>query len=262
VAPVRVQVALARAGLGSRRACDALVAQGLVTVNGKVAELGTKADPAVDRILVRGKPLRAASRLRYVVLFKPRGLVTTVSDPEGRPTVMDLLAGIRERLHPVGRLDVQTDGLLLLTNDGPLTDALTHPRHGVTKTYLAKVSGELGANAVRRLADGIPLHGRRTAPIHVRTLKRAATSSWVEVVVREGRKHLVREVLLAVGHPVSKLRRVAFGPLRLKGLEPGQWRDLTPAEVDRLRRAATAAGGAAPRPGRPPAPRRRPSRPA
>src|SRR5262249_18196874 len=224
-----------RAGGGAwRRAAEALIVAGRVTVNGDVVrELGRRADPAVDRVAVDGEPLHLGRR-RTIILNKPRGVVTTLADPEGRPTVAALVADAGERLYPVGRLDVNTTGLLLLTNDGALAAALTHPRHGVVRVYRAKVRGAPGEDALTRLRRGVRLEDGKTAPARVRVLGRLPTKTWLEIGVREGRKHLVRRMCDAVGHPVEKLARVRLGPLRLGQLGPGSWRDITPGELAAL----------------------------
>ena len=233
----RLQVVLARAGLGSRRACERLIESAVVAVNGRiVTQLGVKVAHG-DEVRVRGRRLPAAQRLRYLLLNKPRGVVTTASDPQGRPTVLDFIPGVHERLVPVGRLDLQSEGLVLLTNDGELVDALTHPRSGVPRVYRAKVHGQLDEKDVARLARGVVLERVRTRPLEVRQVSTTGNASWLEVTVREGRKHLVRDALAAVGHPVAKLRRIAFGPLELGKLASGSVRELLPAEVLRLRQA-------------------------
>lgn len=248
--PVRLQVHLARSGVGSRRACEDLIREGRVRVNGKVVTvLGTKVDPATDRVTVGRRVVRPATTLRHVLLNKPRGVVCTAADPEGRPTVLDLVRGYRELLHPVGRLDLQTTGLLLLTNDGELTEALTHPRSEIPRLYRAKVRGTPDERAVRRLGRGLRLGGRPAAPVEVRVGRTTGNASWIEVIVREGRKHLVRDALAAVGHPVVKLHRVGLGPLRLRNLRLGEHRELTAAEVARLRAAADNARRRGPRRG-------------
>jgi pseudouridine synthase len=278
VAELRLQVLLARAGFGSRRACEELIRNGSVSVNGEVVTaLGTKVDDTSDKVKVDGRVVARAQPLRYVALNKPREVVSTASDPQGRRTVLDLVPWVAERVYPVGRLDYHSEGLLLLTNDGELTELLTHPRHGVPKVYLAKIRGTVSQDARERLARGITLDGRRTGPILVQAVRRtsravkhratteagpdSAGASWVEVTVHEGRYHLVREALLRFGHPVSRLKRVAFGPLELGRLQAGEARELTRAEVEALRRAATP--GAKPARPRPPqgtrsGPKRRP----
>ena len=237
----RLHVVLARAGVASRRACERMIAAGEIRVNGKVVtELGTRVEDH-DAILVSGRPLRRAQEHRHLVLNKPREVVTTVADPEGRRTVMDFVPGLRERAWPVGRLDYHSEGLVILTNDGQLTHDLTHPSRHVPRVYHAKIDGELGEAERARLRRGIRLEGRQTGPIETRPLRRAthsAAHTWIEIVVHEGRYHLVREALAIVGHPVSRLKRVAFGPLKLGRLPAGAVRELTPAEVQALRRAA------------------------
>jgi pseudouridine synthase len=232
----RLQKILSQAGVASRRAAERLMLEGRVTVNGAtIRALGTKADPSHDDIRVDGRRVRRSVR-RYLLLNKPRGYVTTRSDPQNRPTVIDLLSGVHEYIYPVGRLDFDTEGLLLLTNDGELAARLTHPRHGVTRVYEARVLGRPDDHDLRRLAGGITIDGRKTASADV-TLRGDQT---VIIAVQEGRHRQVRKMCEAVGHPVTHLRRVAFGPIRDTKLKPGQWRDLTEAEVGRLRDAAAA----------------------
>ena len=235
----RLHKTLAHAGIASRRASEKLIAEGRVTVNGRVVtDLGTKVDPSQDAIKVDGKRVAAAPvRKTYLVLHKPRGVVTTMSDPEGRPTVAGLVRGLRTRVYPVGRLDYDSEGLLLLTDDGDLARDLMHPGSGVEKRYLAKVRGRPDPEALRRLSRGIPLDGRRTGPARVRLL-RAGENPWLEIVIAEGRNRQVRRMLQAVGHPVQKLRRTAYGGVELGTLEPGAYRALTPAELRKLRRAS------------------------
>lgn len=201
-----------------------------------MTEPGAKADPRRDRITVDGRPLPAPPRV-YVLLHKPRGVVTTLADPQGRPTVRDLVPRLRQRVFPVGRLDFHSSGLVLLTNDGALAARLMHPRHGVRKRYLVKVKGEPSAEALARLERGVRLPEGRTAPATVRVVRAQDGKTWLEIGIAEGRKHEVRRMCLAVGHPVEKLRRVALGPLELGKLPPGAARDLTEAEVRALRRA-------------------------
>ena len=209
-----------------------------MSVNGAVVrELGQRADPAHDRIVVDGEAIHLGAR-RTVMLHKPRGVVSTRDDPEGRATVVGLLRGIRERLYPVGRLDVNSTGLLLLTNDGALAARLTHPRHRVPRVYSVKVRGAPDDAAVARLRRGVRLEDGKTQPALVRVVHRLPTKSWLEVSVREGRKNLVRRMCEAVGHPVDKLARVRLGPLVLGDLPAGAWRDLTPRELAALRIAA------------------------
>lgn len=239
----RLNKVLARAGLASRRTADRLIAEGRVTVNGRaVREPGTRVDPARDAIKVDGRRLpQAPARHTYVMLNKPRGYVTTLSDPQGRPTVGELLRGVRGRLFPVGRLDFDSEGLLLLTDDGDLARDLMHPRSGVTKTYAAKVRGTPGPDALARLRAGVPLREGRALPAQVGLLRRGE-NPWLEVSVVEGRKHQVRRMLQAVGHPVLKLKRIRYAGLALGDLRTGRLRHLRGEEVERLRRAAGGAG--------------------
>jgi pseudouridine synthase len=234
----RLQKALAAAGVCSRRAAERLIESGRVRVNGRtVTRLGTRVDSGRDRIEVDGVPIasRPGSRV-YLALNKPRGYVTTLADPEGRPTVADLVRGVSQRVFPVGRLDYQSEGLLLVTNDGDLARDLMHPRTGVPKTYAVKVRGRPDGASLGRLADGVALDGRPTRPARLRLVKPGA-NSWLQVTVVEGRKHLVRRMLQAIGHPVVKLRRIRYDGIRLGKLAPGQWRHLTREEVERLQRA-------------------------
>ncbi len=242
----RLQKLLARAGVASRRAAEELIRAGKVTVNGAVATLGTRADPAVDAVKVDGRRVALTVPLAYLLLKKPRGVMTTRSDPEGRPTVYALLPERwRRRVSAVGRLDYNTEGLLLLTNDGELAQRLTHPRHGCAKLYRVKVKGEPSEAALERLRAGIALEGRRTAPARIRRLRRrgAGGNAWLAVELSEGRTRQIREMFFRLGHPVLKLRRVAIGPLSDRGLALGAYRELTPEEIESLR-----------------APRRRPAR--
>jgi len=234
----RLQKILAQAGIASRRAAETLIEDGRVQLNGKVVtELGTKANPFRDSIKVDGKPLRLAGPTRYVLLHKPTRVVTTVSDPQGRETVIDLLGRMRERLYPVGRLDYNSSGLVLLTNDGELALRLTHPRYGIRKVYLVKVKGTPTHETVERLARGVYLEEGKTAPAQVRLLDTREGKAWLEMILSEGRRREIRRMCLQVGHPVEKLRRVAIGPLRLGKLPPGSFRDLTEEELAKLRQA-------------------------
>jgi 23S rRNA pseudouridine2605 synthase len=228
--PVRLNRLLAQAGVASRRAADELISDGRVTVNGLVAEVGARVDET-DDVRVDGRPL-TPERQVHLALHKPTGLITTASDPQGRRTVLDLVE-VPERVYPVGRLDRDTTGLLLVTNDGELAHRLMHPRHGIEKTYVAEVTGRPDEAALRRLAEGVDLEDGPTAPARVRRLG----PSTVELVIHEGRNRQVRRMLEAVGHPVRTLRRTAYGGVQLAGLEPGEWRPLTPGELQRLRDA-------------------------
>jgi 23S rRNA pseudouridine2605 synthase len=237
----RLQKILSQAGIASRRASEQLMLDGRVTVNGiTVRELGTKADPAHDDIRVDGRRVKVVERHRYLLLNKPRGYVTTRSDPQRRPTVIDLLRGVREYVYPVGRLDFDSEGLLLLTNDGDLAARLTHPRHGVARVYEARVLGVPDAHDLDRLGRGIVVDGRRTQSADVRLLPhgRDANEATVAITIREGRNRQVRNMCDAIGHPVTHLKRVAIGPLKDAKLKVGHWRELTDDEVERLRKSA------------------------
>jgi 23S rRNA pseudouridine2605 synthase len=239
----RLQKILSAAGVASRRLSEELILQGRVSVNGEtVRELGTKADAQVDEIKVDGRRIRSEQRKRYVLLYKPRGYITTRSDPEGRPTVMDLLKGVKEYVYPVGRLDYDSEGLLLLTNDGELATRLTHPRHEVDKVYEARVRGVPDAHTLDRLARGVTIEGRRTAPARVRAsepiVRESGEQTIVELAIHEGRHRQVRKMFETVGHPVVRLKRVRIGPIADPDIPPGHWRELTPQEIAKLQRAA------------------------
>jgi len=233
----RLQKILSRAGIASRRASEQLMLDGRVTVNGTtIRELGTKADPASDDIRVDGRRVKGIERHRYVLLNKPRGYVSTRSDPERRPTVIDLLRGVRDYLYPVGRLDYDSEGLLLLTNDGDLAARLTHPRHGVARVYEAQVLGVPDDHDLDRLQKGVVVDGRKTGLAEVRALG----AGRLRVTVREGRNRQVRKMCETIGHPVTRLKRVAIGPITDARLKPGHWRELSEEEVNKLRAAAHA----------------------
>lgn len=238
--PERLQKIIAHAGFASRREAETMISAGRVTVNGRVVtELGTKADADRDHIKVDGKLITHAEPHRYILLYKPREVASTVNDPEGRKTVVDLVRGIRERIYPVGRLDYQSEGLLLLTNDGDLAYKVTHPKHGSVKTYHVKVRGVVDERLVGKLERGITIDGKRTVPCEVRQMKTTGHgdeegNSWYEVKLREGRNQQIRRMFKAIGHPVMKLRRVAIGPIADPALQPGEWRELTDREVKAL----------------------------
>jgi 23S rRNA pseudouridine2605 synthase len=237
----RLQKVLAHAGVASRRHCEELIVQGRVQVNGKVVrELGTRVDPGTDRITVDGRPIRLEQHV-YLLLYKPTGVITSVSDPQGRRVVTDLLKGVKERVYPVGRLDYDTSGLLLMTNDGELANMLAHPSYEIDKVYRAWVRGIPSPEKVDRLARGIKLEDGMTAPARARLLKTAAAGdrALLELTIHEGRNRQVRRMCEAIGHPVLTLERVKLGFLTLEGLEPGQYRPLTTAEVERLKRGLT-----------------------
>jgi 23S rRNA pseudouridine2605 synthase len=239
VVPVRLQKFLARAGVASRRGSEDLMTAGRVTVNGKVVtELGAKVDPLVDTVAVDGEAVKVASGPAYFALNKPAGYVTTMSDPHGRPTVAELMPRGHPGLFPVGRLDLDSEGLLLLTTDGDLGVKLLHPRHHVPKTYLATVDGVPDADDLTRLATGVKLDDGLTAPAEVRLVRHRASRVEVEITIREGRKRQVRRMFSAVGHPVKRLVRTRFGPIELGSLGPGKNVRLTPEQVAALREAA------------------------
>jgi 23S rRNA pseudouridine2605 synthase len=235
----RLQKLIAQAGIASRRHAEELIAAGHVTINGKVVtELGTKADPARDHIKVRGKlinPLLKAREKVYVLLNKPKGYLTSVSDPEDRPLVTDLIPASLGKLHPVGRLDFNTEGLLLLTNDGEFTNFVTAARNQVAKVYEVKVKGIPPPSAVERLRRGVTLDdGTRTAPSEITSVRETSSNVWFEVILHQGRNQQIRRMFDLIGHSVVKLRRARIGSLTDERLRPGQWRLLDQREVDRL----------------------------
>jgi 23S rRNA pseudouridine2605 synthase len=233
----RLQKVLARAGLGSRRACEDLIREGRVTVNGRVATLGDRVDPRADRVEVDGGRVPLDPELRYLALHKPRGVVTTARDPQGRPDVSRYYPeGVR--VFPVGRLDRDTEGLLLLTNDGELANRLLHPRYGVEREYLAEVEGRPTERALTALRRGVELEDGPARATSVRRVEGSGERGAVRVVMTEGRKREVRRLLAAVGLPVRRLVRVRVGPIRLGRLRPGEVRDLEPGEVRELLRDA------------------------
>ncbi|MCC7361627.1 MAG: rRNA pseudouridine synthase [Anaerolineales bacterium] len=257
----RLQKLMARAGLGSRRSCEDLIEQGRVTVNGKRAALGQKADPSRDHIAVDGEPLESPERFIYILLHKPRGVVSSLSAQGDRQTVRDLVP-FPGRLYPVGRLDIDSEGLILLTNDGALTDRLTHPRYESEKEYRVLVRGEPRADQLETWRRGVMLEGSRTAPALVQREGRAHGSAWLRLVMHEGRKHQIRDIGRLLGLPVQRLIRVRMGGLALGDLALGQWRELRPEEVKLLRAPAKAVPAPARATRRPPRPagRPRPSR--
>lgn len=216
-----------------------MILEGRVTVNGRVVDtLGFKADPLKDHIKVNGKRLLRFEPNVTLLLNKPRGYVSTVRDPEDRPTVMDFLKGVKQRIFPVGRLDIDAEGLLLLTNDGDLAYILSHPRYSVPRIYLAKVSGVPEEKDLSRLKRGVSLEDGRAKATSVSILRLSEKNSWIRIVVTEGRNHLVKRMLFAIGHSVLKLKRIEFGPLRLGTLSPGHFRYITSEELSRLKKYA------------------------
>lgn len=251
----RLQKLISQAGIASRRKAEEMILAGRVSVNGKtVATLGAKANSGRDRIVVDGKPVHRAAVLHYLLFYKPKGVVTTLHDPEGRPAISDYLRGTRERLYPVGRLDFNSEGLLLLTNDGELANRVLKASTELPKTYWVKVAGRPSEEQLERLRRGVYVDGRRTAPAQIRWLAASRASGrdrqragvyrtshdnpWLEVVLIEGRYHQIRKMFVAAGHPVEKLKRVAIGPLTIGALKSGQLRPLTDMEVRQLRRAS------------------------
>jgi 23S rRNA pseudouridine2605 synthase len=232
---IRLQKLLAQSGVASRRKCEELMLDGEVEVDGEVVtRLGTKVDPRTAVIRVSGKRLPPVSDLVYLVLNKPTGVVSTMSDPEGRRTISDLVEHRAERLFHVGRLDTDTSGLLLLTNDGDFAQRMAHPSYEVDKTYVAEVAGELGKDTVQRLLAGVTLEDGPVTVSQARTIAAARDKSIVELVIHEGRNRIVRRLLDEVGHPVRKLTRTAIGPVSLGSLKPGHLRELTLDELGRL----------------------------
>ena len=239
----RVQKILSRAGIASRRHAEEMIREGRVTVDGRVPELGERVDPALVSLKVDGKRIRPpADPKHYLLLHKPPGHVSTVSDPEGRPTVLDLVPQrFRKGLRPVGRLDFDSEGLILLTDDGELAHRVSHPRYGCTKTYEVKVRGRPVREALDKLRRGMVLDGRRTSPARIEPRhhqggRPSETNSWWRVVLREGRNRQIREMFQRIGHPVVRLRRIAIGPVVDRRLPRGEWRPLATTEIDSLRR--------------------------
>ena len=236
----RLQKIISAAGIASRRAAEQLMIEGRVRVNGKVVtELGTKADPERDHIKVDGKLINPGQPKAYIMLNKPAGYVTTMSDPEGRKTVRELLKGIRGRVYPVGRLDYTTEGLLLMTNDGDFAHQIMHPLYELPKTYLVKINGMLDEKAMHTLAKGVYLDDGRTMPAEVKKIRKEVSNSWIEITIREGKKRQVRRMLERVGHPVIKLKRTRIGPVSLGTLPLGRYRHLKPGEVSALQERVT-----------------------
>jgi 23S rRNA pseudouridine2605 synthase len=243
--PERLQKILSAAGVASRRAAETFIIEGRVSVNGQaVTELGTKADPHVDDIRVDGRRIKPAARRLYILMYKPRGYITSRSDPQKRPTVIDLLAkgGVRGYVYPVGRLDYESEGLLLLTSDGDLAARLTHPSHEVEREYHARIRGVPDRHAIERLSKGLLIDGRKTAPADVKVLKVMEgdqdADAILSIVLREGRNRQVRKMCEAIGHPVVRLRRVRIGPITDDRIRPGEFRELDAREISALRRAA------------------------
>ena len=234
----RLQKIMAKAGYGSRRSCEKIIADGKVSVNGKMATLGMKADPYKDKILVEGQEIKVEEALVYIALHKPRRVLSRMVRDEERSTLLDLV-NVAERVYPVGRLDYNSEGLILLTNDGELTNRLTHPRYGHEKEYRVRVSRKPDEEQIATLKRGVVLaDGHKTAPAQVRVGSTQPRGTWMQMIIKEGRKRQIREMGLAVGLSVNRLIRVRIGNLQLGKLRPGKWRLLTSGEINSLRRMA------------------------
>lgn len=230
----RLQKILARAGIASRRKAEEMILAGRVSVNGRViTSLGTKVDPQKEKITFDGQPVLPENTV-YILLNKPTGYVTTLSDPQGRPIVTDLLKGINQRVFPVGRLDYDTEGALILTNDGKLGQFIQHPRYEVNKTYVATVSGKPSGRKLKQLEEGIVIDGHKTWPAKIRTIGRQQAESTIEIIIHEGKKRQVRKMLSAIGHPVKTLKRTAYGNLKLGDLKSGHYRYLKENDLKKI----------------------------
>jgi 23S rRNA pseudouridine2605 synthase len=231
----RLQKILARAGIASRRKAEELIREGKVRVDGRVVrEMGTQVDPETQKIECEGIPVTSREKKIYILLHKPVGFLSTVHDPHGRPIVTDLLQGIKERVYPVGRLDLDTEGALLLTNDGELAQKILHPSHEVNKTYVAKVKGKPDTQKLAILARGVAIDGKKTWPAHLQVLQTEAQTTTIRIVIHEGRKRQVRRMFEAIGHPVLELKRTAYGKLELGKLAPGKYRRLTSRDIEMI----------------------------
>ena len=234
----RLQKYLARCGVASRRKAEAMIKQGLVKVNGQViSEMGFQVEPEKDKVEVQDRKIEPEKRKVYLLLNKPCRVVTTLNDPQGRKKVTDLLKGVPERVYPIGRLDYQSEGLLLLTNDGELTYRLTHPRFEIAKTYLVKVQGRVNKQNVDRLQKGVELEDGLTQPALVKIRQSEPAETFLEITIREGRNRQVRRMCEKIGHPVISLKRLKFGPVDLGNLKVGQYRELKPKEIQALKKA-------------------------
>src|SRR3972149_4994789 len=232
---IRLQKIISQAGISSRREAERLIIEGRVLVNGNVVrELGAKADPRTDDIRVDGKKIKKEEQKIYILLNKPKGCITTVKDDRGRPTVIDLLRGVKKNVYPVGRLDFNTEGILLLTNDGDFAQHLAHPRHKIPKTYSVKISGVPTEKELRKLSDGVVVFKRKTAPAQVRFDRTTGNNSWLTITLHEGKKRQITRMGEIIGHPVIKLKRIKYGFLELGNLKPGEYRSLSSQEAKRL----------------------------
>jgi 23S rRNA pseudouridine2605 synthase len=232
----RLQKVLSRCGIASRRKAEEMIREGRVTVNGRIATLGMKADIQKDHIKVDGKLITKTEPKVYIIFNKPNKCITSMYDPQGRVTIRDFLKGVKFKVFPVGRLDYDSEGLLLLTNDGELANAILHPRREIPKTYLVKIKGFLEDRDIQRLEKGIRLKDGVTAPARLKKIRKLESNSWVEITIHEGRKHQVKRMFERIGHPVLKLRRIRINGLSLGDLPSGEYRYLTPEEVKRLKK--------------------------
>jgi pseudouridine synthase len=233
---VRLHKILAEAGVSSRRGGEDLILAGKVSVNGRVIkELGFKADPVLDRIRVEGRPLPCPAPKVYYLFYKPRGVITSLHDPEGRPTIRDFIVRIKTAVFPVGRLDYDAEGLLLLTNDGGMALQLTHPRYRVPRTYLVKIKGQLATGEMKRIEKGVMLEDGMSPQLKITPIKRLRQNSWLRVTLHEGRNRVIKRTFEAMGHPVLQLKRIGFASLSLEGLRPGEHRPLSLDEIEQLR---------------------------
>jgi 23S rRNA pseudouridine2605 synthase len=234
----RIHKIISEMGIASRRKAEDIIKEGRVTVSGRVATIGMKADPAREHIKLDGKLLSKREPRVYMMFHKPRNVVTSLHDPQGRPTVKDFLKGVKYRVFPVGRLDFDSEGMLFMTNDGDFAHAVLHPSKKISKTYLVKVKGVLEEEDIAKLRKGIKLKKRMTAPAMIKKTRKTEQNSWLEITIHEGRKRQIRRMLDIIGHPVLKLKRVRIDGIELGGLEPGALRYLTPEEVDMIKREA------------------------
>ncbi|MCX7724098.1 MAG: rRNA pseudouridine synthase [Thermodesulfovibrio sp.] len=232
----RLQKILSKYGIASRRQAEELIKEGRVTVNGTVAVLGQKADPTKDYIKVDGKLLIKPEPKVYYAFYKPRKVITSLFDPQGRPTIKDFLKGIKFRVYPVGRLDFDSEGLLLLTNDGDLAYRVMHPSSQIEKTYLVKIDGLIEPETIEKLRKGIKIEGKLAIPVSVQLVRRLKANSWIKITLHEGRKRQIRKMLERVGHPVIRLIRIAIDGIKLGELKPGQLRPLTKEEIEKLKK--------------------------
>jgi 23S rRNA pseudouridine2605 synthase len=231
----RLQKVLARAGIASRRKAEELIRDGKVSVDGRVVrEMGLQVDPETQKIECEGVHITSREKKIYLLLHKPVGVLSTVHDPQGRPIVTDLLQNIKERVYPVGRLDLDTQGALLLTNDGELAQKILHPSHEVNKTYVAKVKGKPDKQKIAALAGGVVIDGKKTWPANLEVLQTEALTTTIRVIIHEGRKRQVRKMFEVIGHPVLELKRTAYGKLELGTLAPGKYRFLTPRDIEMI----------------------------